>query len=178
MGTEISTPVKKFVTISSTFAPDPSEPFSFSPSPTGLGVFRQHESRKHSQTLRSCQTPVCRATSTPVEMQPLGLDQPREDALLVSGAQDTLGPKACEWQRHRLKQNGQKQRLHGTDAMCEARCLVHSPGLGSRLDMRDKPTLMKACIPLSINYVSLTRIGLKVRIFLCTLMCSDAGTDA
>ena len=42
----------------------------------------------------------------------------------------------------------------------------------------DKPTLMKAWIPLRNNYVSLTRIELKVRIFLCTLMYSDAGTDA
>lgn len=68
MGTEISTAGKKFVTLSFSFASDPPEPFSFSPSPTGLGVVRQHESRKRSQTLRPCQTPVCQATSTPAEM--------------------------------------------------------------------------------------------------------------
>ena len=98
--------------------------------------------------------------------------------LLVSGTQDTLGPKACEWQRQRPKRNGQKQRLHGTDAICDACCLFHSPGLGSRLNICNKPRLMRACTRLSNNYVSLTRIELKVRIFLCKLMCSDAGTGA
>lgn len=67
MGTEISTPVKKFVIISFSFASDPSELFSVSPTPTGLGVVRKRESRKHSQTLRSCQTPVYQDTSIPIE---------------------------------------------------------------------------------------------------------------
>lgn len=130
--------------------------FSFSPTPTGLGIVRQRESRKHSQTLRSCQTSsLSRYIYTSRDNSHLFLTSHRKMLWWFQELTTHWDPRLVndtikdwnEWAKV-------KDFMILMQSVMFATRFIALVWAADSIYTTDKPTLMKAWTPLRNNYVS------------------------